>query len=157
MQEYGDIPFDLSEEGKESLLLYEPGDEKREKIRKALQGEGYHLVEPRDEEEAVEHLRFQGCAVVLIGGRFGEGSLDDRPLFDYLRRLSSGVRRTLFIVLLSETMRTMDVMTAFRWSVNLVVNDENVGELPGILRRGRRENDELYAPFRESLRRAGKL
>jgi len=157
MQEYGDIPFDLAEEGKERLLLYEPGDEKREKIRKTLQGGGYHVVEPRDENEAVEHLLFHGCAVVMIGERCGGGSVNDQPLIGYLRRLPSGVRRNLYIVLLSDTMRTMDVLSAFRWSVNLIVNYENVDELLGILRRGRRENDELYAPFRESLRRAGKL
>lgn len=157
MQEYGDIPIDLVEERKEKLLLCEPGDEKREKIREMLEQEGYLVVEPRDEKEAVEHLLFHGCSVVLIGERFGGGNVDNHPLFDYLRRLSSAIRRNLYVVLLGDSMRTMDVMAAFRWSMNLVVNYENVDQLPGILRKGWRENDEFYAPFRESLRRAGRL
>jgi CheY-like chemotaxis protein len=157
MPAYGDVPFDLIEEGKEKLLLLEPLEERREKIRSLLAEGGYHVLAPAEEKEALDQFRFQGCSVILAGERFRPGDAGTPSVLDYLRRLSSGERRKFFVVLLSETLGSMDPMDALRQSVNLVVNYGHLDQLPGILRRARVEHDEYYAVLRESLRRAGRI
>ncbi len=157
MAGYEDISLDFIGEGMEVLLLCEPDEERQAKIRQVLDRERYHVVTPRDEKEAVEHLLFRECAVVLAGERFGGGRPGQGPLVDHLRWLSSEARRSLFVALLSETQGTADVMAAFRQSANLVVNYGDLERLPAILRKSRQETGEGYGPFRESLRRAGRL
>lgn len=157
MPSYGDVPFDLIEEGKEKLLLLEPLEERREKIRGLLAGEGYHVLVPAGEEAALEKFRFQECSVILAGERSRPEGAGTPSVLDYIRRIPSGERRRFFVVLLSETLPTMDPMAAFRQSVNLVVNYENLDQLPGILRRAQVAHDEHYAVLRESLRRAGRI
>ena len=157
MAGYEDVSLDFIGEGMEELLLCEPDEERRVKIREVLDRERYHVVTPGDEKEAVGHLLFQECAVVLAGERFGGRAPGEGPLVDHLRRLSSEARRNLFVALLSETQGTADVMAAFRQSVNLVVNYEDLERLPAILRKSRQDAGEGYGPFRESLRRAGRM
>ncbi len=59
MPSYGDVPFDLIEEGKEKLLLLESLEDRREKIRDLLAGEGYHVLVPAGEEAALENSGFR--------------------------------------------------------------------------------------------------
>lgn len=157
MAAYGDVPFDLIEEGKEKVLLREPLAERREKIRNILQGEGFFVAAPADENEALELLRFQDCSIILAGDLSSPADPGGPSVLGHLRRIPSGDRRKYYVVRLSDTLHTMDSMAAFRESVDLVVNYENLDQLPGILRRARMEHDEFYSVFRESLRHAGRI
>jgi hypothetical protein len=68
-----------------------------------------------------------------------------------------GVRRNIFVILLSGTIRTMDNMAAFARSVNLVINREHMDEAEAIIGRGIADNEAFYQTFREALKEAGRL
>ncbi|MBN2568233.1 MAG: hypothetical protein JXB42_02260 [Deltaproteobacteria bacterium] len=53
--------------------------------------------------------------------------------------------------------RTMDTMAAFGRSVNLIINLENVGEAGVIIECGIADNEAFYRPFKDALKRAGRL
>ena len=67
------------------------------------------------------------------------------------------VRRDIFVVMLSVGIGTMDAMTAFKESVNLIINLDNIDGARAILERGIAENEAFYSTFKNAKREAGHL
>ena len=66
------------------------------------------------------------------------------------------VRRNIFLALVTDRFRTMDNMSAFQKSVNIVVNLEKIDDFEKILMRGVADNAAFYRVFKESLVKMGR-
>ncbi len=149
-------PFDFVEEGVETALLCEPDPGVRSKIRAALDGLGYHTIEPQTAMEALKQMRFHVFDLIVLNEKFDTENPNDNPIHDYLNRLAIATRRNIFVTLISDRFRTSDNMAAFNKSVNIVINLNNIDEAEKILKRGIAENESFYKIFKESLVKTGK-
>src|SRR5207237_6670700 len=68
----------------------------------------------------------------------------------FINALSPGRRRRLYVVLMSQSYRTLDMQTAFTSGVNLLVNSGETAILPHALNKGIREFNLLYRSFTEA-------
>lgn len=147
-----DKPFDFALEGGTTALVCESDSAVRDGLASALEKMGYHVTKVSSAPDALKSMRFHLYDLIAAA----EGPEGDEVL-DRIRRLPMAVRRNIFVVLLSATVRTMDNMAAFARSVNLVINREQIGEADAIIQRGIADNEAFYAPFREALKEAGRL
>jgi len=152
-----DKPFDFALEGGETALVCESDRAVRENLGTVLKKMGYYVTESATVPDALKSMRFHLYELIVVGESFDEKGPDEGGVLDYIRQLPMGIRRNIFVVLLSATVRTMDNMAAFGKSVNLIINLENIGEADGIIKKGIADNKAFYETFREALRRTGRL
>ncbi|MBW2639762.1 MAG: zinc-ribbon domain-containing protein [Deltaproteobacteria bacterium] len=125
-------PFDFVEQGVETALLCEP-------------------------DPALKQMRFHVFDMVVLNESFGTRDPDMNSVLKYLDRLNMSIRRNIFLALITTRFRTMDNMTAFNKSVNLIINLKNINEIEKILRRGLADNKAFYRVFKESLIKTGRI
>jgi len=152
-----DKPFDFALEGGETALVCESDRAVRENLGTVLENMGYYVTKSAAAPDALKSMRFHLYDLIVVGESFDEKGSDEGGVLDYIRHLPMGIRRNIFVTVLSATVRTMDKMAAFGKSVNLIVNRENIGEADGIIKRGIADNEAFYGTFREALKRAGRL
>jgi hypothetical protein len=73
-----------------------------------------------------------------------------------LERMPMATRRNIFVALISERFRTMDNMTAFQKSVNIIINTKNMEDFGKIFSRGVTDHEYFYRVFRESMKKMGR-
>ena len=152
-----DKPFDFVEVGIGTALVCESDPAAREKTSSALRLMGYQITEPASIRDAVKNMRFHIYDVVVVNEKFDTEKPDTNLVLTSLANLNVGTRRQIFVALLSDRFRTMDNMTAFNKSVNVIVNMKNIDEISGILKRGLTENTAFYHVFKEALRKKGRI
>ena len=150
-------PFDFVEEGIETALLCETDPVILPKIKIALENMGYHTTEAQSALDALKQMRFHVFDVVVLNEKFDAHDPDDNNVLKYLKELSMEIRRNIFVALITKRFRTMDNMAAFRESVNMVANLNNINEIEKILKSGITDNTIFYQVFKESLTKIGRL
>jgi DNA-binding response OmpR family regulator len=155
-----DRPFDFVGLGNETALICEGDPSLKEKIRATLAEMGYQLTEAPSAKDALRNMRFHVYDLVLVNGNFDSGQ-EDSPgvsgILSYLANLPMAIRRQIFIVLIGENYRTMDNMTAFNKSADLVVNPKNIEDIGTIVKKGIDDNAAFYHVFMESLKKMGRV
>ena len=149
-------PFDFVEEGVETALICEGDPVYREKIQAALEALGYRVTYPANSREALKQMRFHVFDMVVINEKFDSPDPDHNNVMRYLEMLSMGVRRNIFVTMISDRFRTGDKMAAFHKSVNMVVGVSHIDEIEKVLKHGITENDIFYRVYKESLVKAGR-
>ncbi|MBW2544009.1 MAG: hypothetical protein JRD43_00775 [Deltaproteobacteria bacterium] len=152
-----DRPFDFVEEGGKTALVCESDSTVRDNLGTVLEKMGYHVTKSAAVPDALKSMRFHVYDLIVVGESFDEKGSDEGGVLDHIRHLSMGIRRNIFVVLLSATVRTMDNMAAFGRSVNLIINLENIGEADVIIKRGIVDNETFYGAFKDALKQAGRL
>lgn len=148
-----DKPFDFVEEGRRTALVCESDEAVRDKIIADLEGMGYYVTKGTAVPSALRRMRVHVYDVIVVGEHYDDAG----EVLGYLRNLHMGVRRNIFVILLSDTIRTMDNMAAFGMSVSLIINRENIDDADVIIQNGIADNDAFYRPFREAMKEAGRL
>jgi len=148
-----DKPFDFVEVGIGTALVCESDPAAREKISNALRLMGYQITEPDSIKDAVKNMRFHIYDVVVVNENFDTENPDTNIVLNSLANLNVGTRRQIFVALLSGRFRSMDNMTAFNKSVNVIVNMKNIDDISGILKRSLTDNTAFYHVFKEALKR----
>lgn len=149
--------FDFLEEGQETALLCEPDTGIRAKIQRALENMDYHITRPLSPRDALKQMRFHDFNMVVLNERFGTLDPDMNHVLKYVEQLNMAVRRNIFVALITSRFRTMDNMTAFNKSVNLVVNLKNIDDIEKILKRGVNDNKAFYKVYKELMLKLGKI
>lgn len=148
-------PFDFIEQGVKTALLCEPAAAVREKIKPIVTRLGFNATQPQTALEALKQMRFHVFDLIILNELFDAQDPQDNHIMQYLDHLTMGVRRNIFVALLSKTHRTMDNMAAFHRSVNLIINLNNLTEFEKILKRALADYESFYHVFRESMGKAG--
>ena len=151
-----DKPFDFVEAEGETALVCESDPAMREKISAAVKALGYMITEAASAKDALKKMRFHTYDVVVLNEHFDTDNPDHNDVLQYLEGLSMGIRRDMFVALVSERFRSMDNMAAFNKSVNLVINTKNIDDVETIFKRGVSENAAFYRVFKETLKKMGK-
>ncbi|HUH65353.1 MAG TPA: hypothetical protein VLZ07_02880 [Syntrophales bacterium] len=152
-----DKPFDFVDVGIGTALVCESDPVAREKVTGSLRLMGYQITEPASVKDALKNMRFHVYDVIILNENFDTEKPDANLVLGALANLSIGTRRQVFVALLSNRYRTMDNMTAFHKSVNIVVNMKNIDDIDAILKRSLNDNAAFYHVFKEALKRKGRI
>ncbi len=151
-----DRPFDFVEEGALTALVLNADPVHREKIIATLETMNYRVARPSMAREAIKQMRFHNFDVIVVDEHFDCPSPDQNHVLRYLERLTTPIRRDIFVALISDRFRTNDNMAAFNRSVNLVINADLIDEFDKVLRYGLAEFNAFYRVFKESLIKTGR-
>ncbi len=149
-------PLDLLEEGTGLALVLDGNEANVTEINSALEQLSYKPVLPSSATDAMSKLRFHNFDLIFLSDGFDGQDLERSPVIHYLNHLSMSVRRTIFLVLSSQKFKTMDNMMAFGKSANLVVNPDDLPNLPLILKKAISEKEKFYKVFMDTLKELGK-
>jgi DNA-binding NtrC family response regulator len=151
-----DRPFDFVEADGETALVCEADAQAKEKIIAAVKDLGYQITEASSARDALKKMRFHVYDLVVLNETFDTQNPDANDILVYLQSLAMGVRRQMFIALISDRLRTMDDMAAFHKSVNLAIHPKNVDAVGTILKRALADNAAFYRIFKEAAKKTGK-
>ena len=156
----------MSDETRAEIEAYEPNQrlallciddtDRKAEVSAAVQELGYRPHVGGAPAAVLERLRGTTYDVVVIDEGFAGATPLDHPVLRAVAWLPMSVRRYMFVALLAPDVKTMDDMTAVARSVNIVVNDHDVGHIKTILERAILANDQFYRVFRHVLQEAGK-
>ena len=139
----------LTEDGprKRRKVLVCTAEVHREPIARFLTESGHQVYVAEDTRQAVERMRANQLAVVLLDPQFDVAEQGAAFVVREINVLRPSQRRMLFFALLSPSLRTMDAHSAFLNNVNAVINIADLQDLPRILDVALRDYNELYKDF----------
>ncbi|MGH9900955.1 MAG: hypothetical protein ACRD68_03845, partial [Pyrinomonadaceae bacterium] len=123
----------------------------REAVARALSLDRYEVFVANDTTQAIERMREDRMDVVVLDPEFDpveQGAAFVTREINTLRPLQ---RRRLFVAHLSPAVRTADSHAAFLNHVNLVVNPDDIDDLPRLLARSLRDLNDLYREFNKAI------
>jgi predicted Zn finger-like uncharacterized protein len=147
--ESADSVFDFTEEEGKVALVCESDAVVKEKVLRALDLLEYHVVEAKDNRDALRKMRYKVYDAVVVDEYFSTKNPDDNGVVIYIQRLTMDVRRKIFVALISDRFRTMDYIMAFNKSVNIIVNKKNMDDVEKILARNIAEYEMSYRIYKE--------
>ena len=149
-------PFDFIEEDGLTALVCESSPSVRRTITNALEVLDYQITEAESARDALKRMRYHNYDLFVINELFDTDNPESNGVLLYIERLSMGVRRNMFVALISNRFRTMDNMMALNKSVNLIINIKNIDDIGKILSRGITDNEFFYRIFQGTLREVGR-
>lgn len=149
-------PLEFFEEGIKLALVLDADDLHVSEINATLEELAYKIIQPLSVQEAMGKLRLHHFDLIMLSDGFDGKNLEGNPITNYLNHLSMSIRRKTFLVLISDKFKTMDNMMAFALSANLVVNPDDLSDLPLILKKATSDNEKFYKVFMDTLKEAGK-
>jgi predicted Zn finger-like uncharacterized protein len=151
-----DRPFDFIEEEGKTALVCEQQPQLRQAVIECLQTMEYQITVAESARDALKRMRYHIYDLVLVGEDFDTDNPEVNGVLIYLERLGMLVRRNTFVTMISGRYRTMDNMTAFLKSVNLIINTKNIDDIGKILSRGITDHLSFYRVFQEKLKETGR-
>jgi len=151
-----DRPFDFVEEEGKTALVCVPDPQLRKPIIESLDLMEYQITVAETAREALKRMRYHVYDVVVVDESFDTDNPEANGVLIYLERLGMAIRRNMFVTMISSRHRTMDNMTAFLKSVNLIINSKNIEDTGKILSRGLTEYLAFYRVFRDKLKETGR-
>lgn len=142
-------PFDWLEEDALTALICEPDEKVRHRISSVIKSMNYRISETETPRDALKQMRSHEFDIVALNEKFGTPNPDANHVLKFLDQLLMEVRRNIFVVLFTDRFKTMDNMTAFNKSVNMIINLADIDNLEKILQRGINENDAFFRVFKE--------
>lgn len=137
---------------KEKMVLICDNSAQKERLKDILSETGCTIQSSDNLEEAIERLRFTYYDAIFID----EGFDSEGKVLNYLQEMPMNLRRNIFVVLLSDELKTDKNLIAFSKSVNLILNRDDIEDLLEILKKSIHENDRFYMVYKETLTKIGK-
>jgi hypothetical protein len=125
--------------------------EKKDVVAKTLAGAGYRVYIAQTPAQANERLREGKTEIVIFSPDFAAEFGGAAILQQKANAMYSSERRRLFLVSLEDTGTTMNAHDAFLRNLNLVVNTDDIGQLPLILNRALLDYNALYHYFNRGM------
>ena len=144
------------EENQRLALVCHDAAEAQAAIKTALQELGFKVHAAGSATDAIERMRKTSYEVIVLDEEFQGATPLDNPVLQAIQSMSTTTRRYIFVALLGKQFKTLENMTAFAKSANVVVNANDIPQIKGVLRQGLSDNEAFYRVFREVLREAGK-
>lgn len=154
MEEALEDEMEMLEEGTRRALVAD--NDNLERISPVLRKMQYLITAVKSHEEALRKLKFNFYDLIILNERFEGADPNNNALLKYLAPLNMDVRRKMFVVLTGKNFKTLDNMTAFTKSVNMVLNDNDFSNFELILRKSMKDNETFYRLFKRMLIETGK-
>lgn len=132
-----------------SALICDDSDSMN-RIKDILEKANIKVFCPENRDDAIERLRFTPFDIVLLDEKY------DKGVFDYLQNMTMPLRRNIFLILLSDELKTDSGLSAFSKSVDLILNRKDINDISEILKKALSEKDRFYTIYQETLTKIGK-
>jgi predicted Zn finger-like uncharacterized protein len=152
-----DKPFDFMEEERDTALVCEPSKLLRRKIKHTLDLLEYQTTFTENARDALKTLMYHNFDLIVVNENFDTSNPDSNGVLVYVERLQMFTRRNIYMVMLTKRYRTLDSMMAFRKSVNLIVNMNNMNQFDKILANGLAEYRNFYRVYQETRKKLDKV
>ncbi len=151
-----DSPFEYFEGEKKVALICVSDTVRLERVKGAIEDLDMHMSVADSVKMGLSRLRYNQYDVVVLDENFCGEKLEKNTILHYLQPMPMFQRRHIFLVLLSEELRTFDNLAAFILSTNMIVNYRDLNKFSILLKRGLKENERFYKTFNDCLRELGK-
>ena len=101
-------------------------------------------------------MKFTHFHFVALHENYGNKGLDNNPVYKTLTQMPMVTRRNIFVALMGSNFKTLNNMQAFQKSVNVVINEKDLGKMEDVLKKSVSENEIFYKVFKETLHSMGK-
>ncbi len=122
----------------------------QELVSKTLVASGYKVYMAQTPAQANERLREGKTEIIIVSpdfaAEFGGGTI----LQQKVNKMHSSERRRLYLVSLEDGGATLNAHEAFLRNLNLIVNTDDINQLPMILHRALRDYNDLYHYFNKA-------
>ncbi len=152
-----DKTFEFIEDEGKTAMICESDSEIKKQIKPVLDFMEYHIIDVGSARDAIKKLRYNKYDLIIINESFDAQDPDTNGVLIYLSRLPMIDRRNIFVTMLSNRFRTLDLMTSLGKSVNMIVNLKNLNEFENILKHGVSDSDMFYRIYQETLKNTGKI
>jgi CheY-like chemotaxis protein len=148
--------IDILAEGVKSALICEDNQVNLSNITSMLKDSGYEVIAVNSVQEAEEILQSNDYHLIVLNEGFQGETLKTNSVLRYLNSVPMALRRDIFVVLIGKDFKTLDNMTAFANSVNVVINADDLKDLRSVLNTSMAHCDTFYRVFKDYLKEAGK-
>jgi len=132
--------------GKTILLALEPSS-LNELVIPPLIEAGMEVKIAASLDDAIQRLIASAPEFLLLAEGFGTRQPHLNPLLNYIAKLPSSSRRSLFVAWVGASVKTRDYLTAFALSVNLVIHPDYLMDTVRLLAESRKEYLDLFGVY----------
>lgn len=150
-----DSPLEVLEEGAMSALVCVDEPERLRDVKEALDDLNYYSSVASSVKEALSKLRYNQYDLVMLDEEFCGESADNNTILRYLQPMPMSTRRNIFLMLISNQIRTLDNLMAFAKSVNAVINVSDVQKVKLVLERAMADHRRFYKVYRDLVQVIG--
>lgn len=150
-----DSPLEVLEEGAMSALVCVDEPERLKAVKEALDDLNYYSSVASSVKEALSKLRYNQYDLVMLDEEFCGESADNNTILRYLQPMPMSTRRNIFLMLISNQIRTLDNLMAFAKSVNAVINVSDVQKVKLVLERAMADHRRFYKVYRDLVQVIG--
>ena len=124
---------------------------KRDAIAKTLVEAGFKVYLAQTPAQANERLREGKTEILIFSPDFAADFGGAAILQQKVNTMLSAERRRLFLVSIEDNGTTLSAHEAFLRNLNLIVNTNDIGQLPLVMNRALRDFNEIYRHFNEAI------
>lgn len=124
---------------------------KRDIVAKTLVESGYKVYLAQTPAQANERLREGKTEILLFSPDFASEFGGTAILQQKVNSMPASERRRLFFVSIEDTGATMNAHDAFLRNLNLIINSNDIPQIPLILNRALRDFNGLYLDYNRAL------
>jgi len=150
-----DSPLEVLEEGAMSALVCVDEPERLKAVKEALDELNYYSSVASSVKEALSKLRYNQYDLVMLDEEFCGESADNNTILRYLQPMPMSTRRNIFLMLISNQIRTLDNLMAFANSVNAVINVSDTQKVKLVLERAMADHRRFYKVYRDLVQVIG--
>lgn len=149
-----DHEIDLLGEGKYKALVAD--QQNAAKISPVLKKLDYQITLASSQEDGYKKLQSIEYDLILLNERFGGADPSRNAILKFLEPLPMDKRRRVFIVLVGKNFKTLDELTAFSLSADMVFNESEFSNFELLLRKALRDTADKYTVFKHVLKETGR-
>lgn len=125
--------------------------QKEETVSKLLVEAGFKVYTAQTPAQANERLRDGRTEILIYSPDFAAEFGGAAMIQQKVNAMYSSVRRRLFLVSIEDAGTTMSAHESFLRNLNLIVNTNDINQLPLILNRALRDFNDLYFHYNKAL------
>jgi hypothetical protein len=125
--------------------------QKRDEVAKILVDAGFKVYLAQTPAQANERLREGKTEILIFSPDFAPDFGGAAILQQKVNGMASSERRRLFLVSIEDGGITMSAHDAFLRNLNLIINSNDINQVPLILNRSLRDFNEIYRYYNEAL------
>ena len=152
-----DSPLELLEEGARSALVCVDEPERLKAVKEALEELNYYSSVASSIKEALSKLRYNQYDLVMLDEDFCGESTENNTILRYLQPMPMSTRRSIFVTLISNQVKTLDNLMAFAKSVNAVISASDIQKVKLVLERAMADHRRFYKVYLDSIDALGVL
>ena len=150
-----DSPLEVLEEGAMSALVCVDEPERLKAVREALEDLHYYSSVASSVKEALSKLRYNQYDLVMLDEVFCGETAENNTILRYMQPMPMSTRRSVFLMLISNEIRTLDNLLAFAKSVNAVINVNDVPKVKLVLERAIADHRRFYKVYIDLIKTIG--